>query len=86
MFMTPIERTRVTESLTSAIVWSLKEASWKALQLGPGVSFHDLELDIDEGRGLRAVLLRGVWLPASATIALPWPGFVLTIVRVERRP
>jgi 4'-phosphopantetheinyl transferase EntD len=85
MFMTPFEL-RQSPRLASSIVWSLKEASWKALRLGGDVSFHDLELDIDPAGLLRGLILRRRRIPASATVVSPWSCFVLATVQIGRRP
>ena len=68
---------------TLSTMWALKEAAWKALSLNDDVAFHGLELHIDSLGELRAVSARGQCFAARATLATPWPGYVLATVRVE---
>lgn len=82
MFLTSSERRHVDVGLSSAVLWMLKEASWKALQLSPIVGFHDLQLDLDEDHELRGVLLGGQRFAASATVASPWAGHALVTVQI----
>ncbi len=71
--------------MSSTVLWTLKEASWKALRLAPTVGFHDLQLDIDDEHELRGVLLRGHRFSASATVASPWARHVLATVQIPRQ-
>lgn len=64
-------------------LWVLKEAAWKALSLNDDDAFHGLELHIDSLGELRAVSARGSRFAARATLATPWPGYVLATVRIE---
>ena len=75
-------RERVARTLTLSELWALKEAAWKALALDGAVPFHDLELDLDGAGRLRAVSVCGRRLPASATLATPYAGYVLATVTV----
>jgi 4'-phosphopantetheinyl transferase EntD len=85
LFLTRSERQRVEAGMSSALLWMLKEASWKALQLAPTVGFHDLQLDIDDDHELRGVIHGGNRFAASATIALPWACHALVTVQIPRK-
>lgn len=85
LFLTRLERRRVENGMSSTVLWTLKEASWKALRLAPTVGFHDLQLDIDDEHELRGVLLRGHRFSASATVASPWARHVLATVQIPRQ-
>jgi phosphopantetheinyl transferase len=67
----------------AAALWTLKEAAWKALQLGSDRPFRSLTLEFDGARRLCAVLVDGVRLDARASLARPWPGHLLAVVRVD---
>lgn len=80
-FLTPGERTALgTHSL--AAMWALKEAAWKALALPGHTRFHDLELAMDDAGTVEAVRTKMQAFSASATLATPWPGYVLATIRV----
>jgi 4'-phosphopantetheinyl transferase EntD len=70
-------------SLPLAMLWSLKEAFWKALGLNGSVAFRELELDIDRDGRVRGIYFRNEWRRAAGTIAAPWPGYVMAVVSVE---
>jgi phosphopantetheinyl transferase (holo-ACP synthase) len=67
--------------ITAAALWSIKEAVWKALQLGPDVAFRELELDIDDG-AIRGVRFRGMRWRADVGLSAPWPGYLLATAQL----
>jgi 4'-phosphopantetheinyl transferase EntD len=81
-FLTDRER-RSVGRIAAAILWSIKEAAWKALQLAPGVAFRELELDIDDD-AIRGVQFRGMRWRADVAISTPWPGYLLTTAQLGR--
>jgi 4'-phosphopantetheinyl transferase EntD len=81
-FLTTREQ-RCAVDLPPAVLWSLKEAFWKALDLDGSVAFRELELDIDRDAQVCGVYVRNEWRRAAATIAAPWPGYVMAVVSVE---
>ena len=81
-FLSPRERSAIgTHSL--AALWALKEAAWKALALPDDTCFHDVELAIDGEGTVEAVHSRGDTFFATATLAAPWPGYVLATVQLD---
>ena len=66
----------------AASLWALKEAAWKALQLGTTVAFSALELEFSPGRELTGITLCGNRLDGRATLLEPWPDHVVAIVMV----
>lgn len=66
----------------AASLWALKEAAWKALQLGTTVAFSALELEFSADRELTGVTLCGNRLDGRATLLEPWPEHVVAIVMV----
>jgi phosphopantetheine--protein transferase-like protein len=81
-FLTAREQ-RAAQGFSLAVLWSLKEAFWKAMGLDGSVAFHDLELDVDAAGRVRGVCYRDEWRRAAATIAAPWPRYVMAAVCVE---
>ena len=65
-----------------ALLWALKEASWKALQLDGSVAFHDLELEIG-AEGVNAVVFHNDRYAARCAISTPWTGYVMAAVVLE---
>jgi len=82
-FLTPRERR--AGRFDPTILWSLKEAAWKALRLKPGTPLTALELEFDPHGRLGALRLAGTPHRARATLVPSWPGYVLAIVAVEDR-
>jgi phosphopantetheinyl transferase (holo-ACP synthase) len=82
LFLSASER-RAAFDVPLAVLWALKEAAWKALELGDDVAFTDLRLDIDGGV-LRGVRIGQGYHRGISAIAHPWPGFVLAVVQLER--
>jgi len=80
-FLTERER-RSAGGMTAAVLWTLKEAAWKALRLGSSVGFHELELEIDSSGDVRGVQCRGMSWRAVTALACPWPGYVLATVQL----
>jgi phosphopantetheinyl transferase (holo-ACP synthase) len=72
--------------LDAAGLWTLKEAAWKALGCDEQLPFRALTLQLDGAGSLRAVALRGEIFPARATVATPWPGYVLAVCSVAATP
>jgi len=64
-FLSPAEWL-VAERAGATLVWTLKEAAWKALQLDDTTPFSALRLAIDHASNLRGVWLHGDWIPAAA--------------------
>ena len=62
------------------VLWTLKEAVWKALRLGGEMPFKDLELCCGPSGALRGVKLRGAFLPMRADVCAPWPDYVMSTV------
>jgi len=56
----------VAERAGATLVWTLKEAAWKALRLNDATPFSALRLAIDTTSTLRGVWLYGDWIPAAA--------------------
>lgn len=82
-FLTSRER-RIAAGKPGALLWALKEAVWKALQLDGGVGFHELELDMSDTTELRAVSCRGIHYHAVSAISAPWTGYVMATVVLEQ--
>jgi len=66
------------------VLWSLKEAAWKALALGRSLPLKALELCCDDAGGLRGglrgVRVRGVFVPMHSRMSTPWPGYHMAMV------
>jgi phosphopantetheinyl transferase (holo-ACP synthase) len=73
-FLTPAERGMVMY-VDPAVLWSLKEAAWKALGLGPSVPLHAMELRTDGPGQLLGVTVRDVFVPMHTRMSRPFPGF-----------
>jgi 4'-phosphopantetheinyl transferase EntD len=80
-FLTEHERRSVGQVATAAL-WTLKEATWKALRLGSSVGFHELELEIRESGDVERVHFRGQSWRAVTALSSPWPGYVLATVQL----
>jgi 4'-phosphopantetheinyl transferase EntD len=80
-FLTERER-RSVGRIATAVLWTLKEAAWKALRLGSSVGFHELELSILESGEVRHVHFRGQSWRAVTTLSSPWPGYVLATMQL----
>ena len=80
-FLTVRER-RSSVALPLVALWTMKEAAWKAIGAGPDARFHELELQLDRTERMRAALFRGVRYQAAADVSTPWPGFIMTAVRL----
>lgn len=84
-FTTPAERARCPFA-EPTVLWTLKEAAWKALDCDASVPFHDLEI-VFTGRGhLAGVRLRGRLSVARCLILVPWPGWILSVLCFEDAP
>ncbi|MBI4409766.1 MAG: 4'-phosphopantetheinyl transferase superfamily protein [Gemmatimonadetes bacterium] len=62
------------------VLWCLKEAAWKALQLDGTVPFTALELRFDDEGRVRDVGIRNERCCARAYVMKPWPGYLLALV------
>ncbi len=62
------------------VLWSLKEAAWKALGLGRSVPLKALALCGDDAGGLRGVRVRGAFVPMHSRMSTPWPGYLMAMV------
>ena len=82
LFLTAAER-RAARHHDGVALWTLKEAAWKALELGPDVPFTDVELDFDGGGSVCGVRHFGRSISARAVVSRPWPGFVLAVLWTE---
>ncbi len=80
-FLTARER-RSAGSIAAAVLWAMKEAAWKALELDSSVGFHELELEIDDG-DVRGVHCLGARFRAATRLTAPWPGYVLAVAQLE---
>lgn len=78
-FLTPTEQ-RMTTSVDPTILWSLKEAAWKALGLGRSVPFRSVELCADDAGRLLGVRVHGSFVPMHTRLSRPWPEFHMTTV------
>lgn len=84
-FTTPAERARCPFA-EPTVLWTLKEAAWKAFDCDVSVPFHDLEI-VFTGRGhVRGVRLLGRLTAARCLILVPWPGWILSVLCVEDAP
>lgn len=81
-FLTERERESVG-SLTAAVLWAMKEAAWKALELDSSVGFHELELEIDANGTVRGVWCCGIRRAAAVSLTSPWPGYVLAVAHLR---
>ena len=82
-FLTRAER-RLARRLGLTVLWTLKEAAWKALRADDATPFAALELHADPRGGVEGVSLHGRRHRARALVARPWPGFVLAVIWVSQ--
>lgn len=75
------EERRHASALSLATLWAVKEAAWKALELGPHTHFRALRLCFSSSR-LHAVRFDGRTSPAKALISVAG-GYVLALVGVR---
>jgi phosphopantetheinyl transferase (holo-ACP synthase) len=80
-FLTKDERRRACGT-DPTVLWSLKEAAWKALGLGRSVPLTSLEIAFDDDGRLHGVRVNGVFLPMHTRMSSPWPGFHMAVVWV----
>lgn len=81
-FLTAQEQAAL-RSRSVATLWALKEAAWKALELGDDFSFLGLELHLDLQGRVKAVSVQGTRVPAKSCVWSPWPGYVLATIELE---
>lgn len=73
-FLTREER-EMAADVDPSVLWSVKEAAWKALGLGRSVPFLTMEIRAD-ARGLPlGVAVCGAFVPMHTRLSHPWPGF-----------
>lgn len=65
------------------VLWTLKEAAWKALRCEPSLPFHELETLWTTRQHPRGLRLAGLEIPARFLVLVPWPGWILSAVSVE---
>jgi len=73
-FLTSVER-EMASWVDPTVLWSLKEAAWKALGLGRSVPFQAMELRGGADGQLLGVTVHGVFMPMHTRMSRPWPGF-----------
>lgn len=73
-FLTPAEQAMAV-SIEPTILWSLKEAAWKALGLGRSAPFTSVELRPGSTGRLVGVCVDDVFVPMHTRLSRPWPGF-----------
>ena len=78
-FLTPREQ-GLAGGDDPTVLWSLKEAAWKALGLGRSVPLKALELCGDDAGGLQGVRVRDAFVPMHSRLTTPWPGYHLAMV------
>ena len=83
LYLTEHER-RAAAHTSAVVLWTLKEAAWKALQLDGSVGFHELELHLDDAGEVRGVRCRGQWYSAVAAVVSPWNGYIMAVLHLER--
>lgn len=77
-FLTKAEQALDIRDITR--LWSVKEATWKALGLGHSMAFKELELCHATDGVLLGVRVRGAFHPVSARFVHPWPGYHMVTV------
>jgi phosphopantetheinyl transferase len=80
-FLSARERRRHDDG-DAVVLWTLKEAAWKALRCPPSTPLGALELRRATGGRISGVELHGRVYPARAVLGRPWSGFVAAIVLV----
>jgi 4'-phosphopantetheinyl transferase EntD len=83
LFLTESER-RAAADTSPIVLWTLKEAAWKALQLDGSVGFHELEVHLDHAGDVRGVGFREQWYSAVAAVVSPWDGYIMAVLHLER--
>ncbi|MDX1495310.1 MAG: 4'-phosphopantetheinyl transferase superfamily protein [Longimicrobiales bacterium] len=73
--LTPFEL-EIAHEVDPTVIWSVKEAAWKALGLGTSVEFAEVELRADPMGRLIGIDVLGAFVPMHTRIAEPWPGFI----------
>jgi 4'-phosphopantetheinyl transferase EntD len=80
-FLTRAER-RLARRLGLTVLWTLKEAAWKALRADDATPFLALEVHAGPRGDIESVSLHDRRHGARALVARPWPGFVLAVLWV----
>jgi 4'-phosphopantetheinyl transferase EntD len=70
--------------LSATILWSLKEAAWKALRCRGSTVFSSLELGFNRAGALESLTLEGTEHRAGSMIWTPRVGYVLAVVWTEQ--
>lgn len=73
-FLTPIER-EMARSVDPTVLWSVKEAAWKALGLGRSLPFVAMEIQADDRDRSLGVMVHDTFVPMHTHLSHPWPGF-----------
>lgn len=55
-----------------AVLWALKEAAWKAMELGSDVPFHSLALEFTDAREVCGIRVRTLRHSARGFVFQPW--------------
>ena len=84
-FTTPAERARCPFA-DPTVLWTLKEAAWKAFDCDVSVPFHDLEVVFSGCGHVRGLRLEGRMTAARCLILVPWPGWILSVLCLEDSP
>ncbi len=82
MFLGPDERAEVraeVPELDATTLWTLKEASWKAMMIPRSIPFHALELIFCDGALAELRYGGRRWLARSLSDR-PWLGYVVSVV------
>lgn len=80
-FLTPAEQKMATY-VDPAVLWSLKEAAWKALGLGRSVPFRAMQLCTNGPGQLLGVIVQDVFVPMHTRMSRPFPGFHAAAIRM----
>lgn len=73
-FLTSAEQAMATY-VDPTVLWSLKEAAWKALGLGRSIPFHAMQLCTDGPGQLLGVTVDDVFVPMHTRMSRPFPGY-----------
>lgn len=79
IYLAPDERA-LLDRHDATVLWTLKEAAWKALALDPSTPFHALTLACDARGALTAVHGPAGRRAASAAVWRPWRGWTAGLV------
>ena len=80
-FLTPRERA-LLETCDPTVLWTVKEAAWKAIGCGIETPLHALELCVDRMGQVRRIVLNKAAIPASVAVIYPTRSYVLALVTI----